>query len=58
MGIIYVDQDVVVDGDLVTGRSGGHCHQFAHEIIDILSGIDSPNAGPQPIEIRKLVSGK
>lgn len=38
MGAIYTDQDVVVDGDLVTGRSGGHCHLFAHTIIDILSG--------------------
>ena len=44
MGIIYVDQDVVVDGDLVTGRSGGHCHQFARMIIDILSGIVKPGA--------------
>ena len=24
MGAIYTDQDVVVDGDLVTGRTGGH----------------------------------
>jgi glyoxylase I family protein len=29
MGAIYTDQDVVVDGDLVTGRTGGHCHLFA-----------------------------
>lgn len=36
MGAIYTDQDVVVDGDLVTGRSGGHCHQFARTIIDTL----------------------
>ena len=49
MGITYVDQDVVVDGDLVTGRSGGHCHQFARKIIDILSEIDRPSAGSQPI---------
>jgi protease I len=34
MGAVYVDQDVVVDGDLVTGRSGGHCHLFARAIID------------------------
>ena len=38
MGAQYVDEDVVVDGDLVTGRSGGHCHVFAHRIIDILAG--------------------
>lgn len=37
MGAIYTDADVVVDGDLVTGRTGGHCHLFARKIIDILS---------------------
>ncbi len=37
-GAIYVDQDVVVDGDLVTGRTGGHRHLFARKIIDMLSG--------------------
>lgn len=37
MGIVYVDQDVVVDGDLVTARTGGHCHQFARQIIDLLA---------------------
>ena len=37
MGIEYVDQDVVVDGDLVTGRTGGHCHLFARRIIDLLA---------------------
>jgi len=35
-GAIYTDQDVVVDGDLVTGRTGGHCHLFARTIIDML----------------------
>ncbi len=37
-GLEYVDQDVVVDGDLVTARTGGHCHLFARKIIDILAG--------------------
>jgi protease I len=37
MGAIYTDQDVVVDGDLVTARTGGHCHQFARTIIDMLA---------------------
>jgi len=37
MGAVYVDSDVVVDGDLVTGRSGGHCHLFAKKIIELLS---------------------
>ncbi|MBN1148248.1 MAG: DJ-1/PfpI family protein [Anaerolineales bacterium] len=37
MGALYTDQDVVVDGDLVTGRTGGHCHLFARKIIEILN---------------------
>jgi protease I len=36
MGAIYTDQDVVVDGDLVTARTGAHCHQFARQIIEML----------------------
>ena len=36
-GAIYEDKDVVVDGDLVTGRTGGHCHLFARKIIDMIS---------------------
>ena len=36
MGATYVDEDVVVDGDLVTGRTGGHCHVFARKIIELL----------------------
>jgi protease I len=36
-GAIYTDQDVVVDGDLVSGRTGGHCHLFARQIIDMLA---------------------
>jgi protease I len=37
MGAIYTDQDVVVDRDLVTGRTGGHCHLFARKIVELLS---------------------
>ncbi|HSG81045.1 MAG TPA: DJ-1/PfpI family protein [Gemmatimonadota bacterium] len=37
MGAIYTDEDVVVDGDLVTGRSGGHCHLFAKKIVELLA---------------------
>lgn len=37
MGAIYTDRDVVIDGDLVTGRSGPLCHHFARTIIDILA---------------------
>jgi protease I len=36
MGAVYVDADVVVDGDLVTGRTGQHAHLFAHRIIEML----------------------
>ena len=38
MGAIYTDQDVVVDDDLVTARTGNHCHLFARTIIEQLSG--------------------
>jgi len=36
MGGIYVDEDVVIDGDLVTARSGGHCNVFAKKIIEMI----------------------
>jgi protease I len=36
-GATYVDQDVVVDDDLVTGRTGKHCHLFAKQIIEMLA---------------------
>ena len=35
-GAIYVDEDVVQDGDLITGRTGGHAHLFARAIIERL----------------------
>jgi len=37
MGAVYVDQDLVVDGDLVTARSSGQCNLFARKIIDMLA---------------------
>ncbi|MFP4365206.1 MAG: DJ-1/PfpI family protein [Spirochaetia bacterium] len=37
MGAVYVDQDVAVDEDLVTARTGGHCNFFAKKIIQELS---------------------
>ena len=36
-GVHYVDKDVVVDDDLVTGRTGNHCHLFARKIIELIS---------------------
>ena len=38
MGAQYVDADVVVDGDLITGRSGAQAHLFAKEILGALAG--------------------
>lgn len=32
-GIHYVNEDVVVDDDLITARTGGHCHLFARELL-------------------------
>jgi protease I len=46
MGAIYTDQDVVIDGDLVTGRTGGHCHQFARAIIELLVEKEQGRAAP------------
>lgn len=37
MGAQYTDDDVVVDGDLVTGRTGQHAHLFARTLIDLLA---------------------
>lgn len=36
-GLNYVNEDVVVDGDLVTARTGMHCHLFASKLIEMLS---------------------
>jgi protease I len=36
MGARYTDQDVVVAGDLITGRSADHCHLFARTLIDLM----------------------
>jgi protease I len=35
-GAEFVDEDVVVDKDLVTGRSGGQAHLFAAQIIKMI----------------------
>ncbi|RBQ15271.1 thiamine biosynthesis protein ThiJ [Spongiactinospora rosea] len=37
MGAEYRDEDVVIDGDLVTGRSGAHAHLFARALIGELT---------------------
>jgi protease I len=43
MGAQYTDQDVVVDGDLVTARSADHCHLFARTIIDLVAARSGSN---------------
>lgn len=35
-GARYIDEDLVVDDDLVTARTGGHCHLLAGAIIGML----------------------
>lgn len=35
-GARYVDEDLVVDGSLVTARTGGHCHLLARTILERL----------------------
>lgn len=37
-GATYVDQDLVIDGDLITARTGGHCHLLARAILDRMAG--------------------
>lgn len=39
MGIDYTDEDLVVDCDLVTARTGDHAPIFARKIIDMLAGL-------------------
>lgn len=36
MGAVYTDQDVVVDGDLLTARTADRCHLFASTLIDLV----------------------
>ena len=35
-GAEYVDEDAVMDDDLITARTGGHCHLLARNIIEQL----------------------
>jgi putative intracellular protease/amidase/mannose/cellobiose epimerase-like protein (N-acyl-D-glucosamine 2-epimerase family) len=48
MGATYADQDVVVERDLVTGRSADHCHEFARMIIDLLAAEKPAETGYRP----------
>jgi protease I len=42
-GAQFVDQDLVVDRDLVTARTGKHCHLLARQIIEMLTERTRPN---------------
>ncbi len=44
MGIVYTNEDVVVDGDLVTGRAGSFHNVFARKIIDMLAEREPQHA--------------
>lgn len=46
MGADYVDADVVVDGDLVTGRTGAQAGAFAHTLVNLLA---APAAERAPV---------
>jgi mannose/cellobiose epimerase-like protein (N-acyl-D-glucosamine 2-epimerase family)/putative intracellular protease/amidase len=50
MGANYTDQDVVVDGDLVTARSADKCHLFARMIIDMVEARRARPAGASPAQ--------
>lgn len=39
MGARYTDQDVVVDGDLVTTRTVEQCHLLARTVIDLIDPV-------------------
>jgi protease I len=39
-GALYQNEDVVTDGDLITARTGAHCHLLARTLIDRLKQAD------------------
>lgn len=43
MGAIYTDRDVVVDGDLITARTGGHCHLLVRALINAMDRSQESN---------------
>lgn len=36
MGAEYINEDLVVDGDLITARTGDHCNIFSSKIIEMI----------------------
>jgi protease I len=43
-GAQFIDQDLVVDGDLVTARTGKHCYLLARQIIEMLANRNRTDA--------------
>ncbi len=62
MGAVYVNEDVVVDRDLVTARTGGHCHFFARKIIEMLQekvvAAEDSAAKVNVAETKKLIAAE
>lgn len=45
-GAQFVDEDLVVDGDLVTARTGNHAHLLARQIIDTINARHTAKKTP------------
>jgi protease I len=56
MGARYVDQDVVVSGDLVTARTAEHCHLFARTMVELLAARDAIR-GPRRFRATRAATG-
>lgn len=63
MGAEYTDEDLVVDGDLLTARTADDCHKFAHAMIDLIAErrgqqVPVPTAAYRPdFSFSDLVAG-
>jgi protease I len=53
-GAHFVDQDLVVDRDLVTARTGKHCNLLARQIIDMLAGDGHASKRPQTRDLASI----
>lgn len=48
-GAVYVDDDLVVDRDLVTARTGAHCHLLARKLLDLMHEREVPAPYQPPV---------
>jgi protease I len=53
-GAQFVDQDLVVDRDLVTARTGKHCNLLARQIIDMLAGDGHTQKRSHPRDLASI----